>query len=129
MKKKILFILFLPIQLFAQDAINITYEKGVLDLIEKYKKIQKETYQYERGVEGWRIQIAFANKESQIAPKHIEFLKKYPEIPIYLTYKAPYYRLRIGNFRTKIEAERIKNEISKDYRGYIVADYINFSLK
>ena len=129
MKKKILFILFFPIQLIAQNEINVTYEKGVYDLLEKHKRIQKETYQYERGIEGWRIQIAFANKESQISPKHIEFLKKYPEIPIYLTYKAPYYRLRIGDFRTKLEAEKIKNKISKDYRGYIVADFINFSLK
>ena len=129
MKRKFLFILLFPFQLFAQDVINIVYEEGVYDLLEKHKKIQKEIYQYERGIEGWRIQIAFASKESQIAPKHIEFLKNYPEIPIYLTYKAPYYRLRIGDFRTKLEAEKIKNKISKNYRGYIVSDSINFSLK
>lgn len=129
MVRVIYFLFFFPFFLFSQEKIKIQYEDGIEELIAKHRKIQETSYSYERGIAGWRIQIGFANKESEITPKHIEFMKKYPEIPIYLTYTAPYYRLRIGNFRTKLEAEKIKAHISDYYQGYIVRDYIKRSLE
>ena len=127
MVRLICFVFFFPFLVFSQEKIKIHYEEGIEELIKKHRKIQKDSYFYEKGIKGWRIQIGFANKESQINPKHIEFMRRYPEIPVYLTYTAPYYRLRIGNFRTRLEAEKIKNYISNHYKGYIVRDYINSS--
>jgi len=115
-----------PFLVFAQDnkAVEILYEHKVDSLIIKHKKIQKE----KSGIEGYRIQVAFASKKAEISEKRIAFIKKYPEIIIYLTYNTPYYKLRIGNFRTKLQAEKIKNKIRKHYPGsYIVPEIIPYT--
>ncbi|MEE2953662.1 MAG: SPOR domain-containing protein [Bacteroidota bacterium] len=113
----------LPLNLLSQE-INIhnkiTYENHLEDLIKKYQTIELTNY----GISGWRIQIAFASKKSKITEQKIKFINRFPNIiPIYLTYDAPYYKLRIGNFRTKLKAEAIKYKIENYYPGaYLVPE-------
>ena len=58
-----------------------------------------------------------------------KFIKLYPQIPSYLTYDPPYYRICIGNFRTKLEAMKLNNHIRKNYiEAYPVKKKINRSL-
>lgn len=75
---------------------------------------------------GYRVQIFFG-KRDQAREKKLEFLKKYPEVGAYISYLAPNFRLRVGDFRTKIECEDFKREISEDFpASYIVKDKIEF---
>ena len=131
---KILLIIsfLLPIYLSAQieksttkkGEITIVFEEGIEKLVDKYKK----TNNSKRGIEGFRLQIAFASKKEDIKQRRLNFIRKYPDIPIYLTYTAPYYKLRIGNFRNKLQAEKMKNKIRSAYPGtYIVIEIITFS--
>ena len=58
----------------------------------------------------------------------LKFIKLYPDIPVLLEYNEPYYRIRVGNCRTKLEAIKIKRQISKKFPGaYPVPEIINFS--
>ena len=55
-------------------------------------------------------------------------MRLYPKIPILLEYQEPYYRIRVGNCRTKLEAIKIKHLIHKDFHGaYPVPEIINLS--
>ena len=112
MIKALLITIFLfPIICSSQNNI-IYHEKKIKLLIEKYEQIQL----YNSTIDGWRIQIAFADKKLDINKKKIMLLDRFPELDnIYLTYTSPYYRLRIGNFRNKLEAEKFKYEIKKYY--------------
>lgn len=75
---------------------------------------------------GYRVQIFFG-KRDDARDKKVEFLKKYPEVGAYISYLAPNFRLRVGDFRTKIECENFKKEISSDFpASYIVKDKIEF---
>ena len=131
--KKILFLLIIfPFLLAGQTdttfsengEITSVNEKGVNALIYKYEDILKA----KNGVEGWRVQLAFKAKQEEIRQLKIDFINRYPEIPAYLEYDAPYYRVRVGNCRTKIEAIKIKHQISKNFPGaYPVPEIINFS--
>ena len=132
MQKITLFFLILP--LFAMTQSDTTFndsgnilsinEKGIDNLISKYEKILKS----KNGVDGWRVQIKFKAKESEILELKIRFIQLYPEIPITLEYAEPYYRIRVGNCRTKIEAIKIKNHIRKHFpNAYPVPEIINFS--
>ena len=114
-------ILFFPLMSLCQN--NIKYEKGVKDLVRKYEQMQLDKSK----IDGWRIQISFANKKSEITKKKIMLMNRFPAInAIYLTYTPPYYRLRIGNFRTKLEGEKLKYEIKKYYpNAYLVPEKIN----
>jgi len=105
---------------------NITSinERGINALVHKYENILKN----KNGVEGWRVQLMFKAKQEEIKQLKIDFIKLYPEIPAYLEYDAPYYRVRVGNCRTKLEAIKIKHQISKNFPGaYPVPEIINFS--
>ena len=53
------------------------------------------------------------------------FKKKYPDVPIYLLFGQPYYRLRVGDFRTRLEAENMYQRLKKKYKNaFVTADRI-----
>ena len=59
----------------------------------------------------------------------LKFLESFPDVPIYLSYSTPYYKLRVGDFRTKFEAEKSKSKLIENYPGsYIVKEYIKSEL-
>jgi len=120
--KKILFLtLMFPIFVFSQsdttfntkgEIISIN-QKGVDNLVSKYKQILKKT----GGVEGWRIQLIFKAQKEEILPYQIKFTNLYPEIPVQIAFDSPNYKLTVGNFRTRNEALKIKHQISKNFPG------------
>jgi hypothetical protein len=84
--------------------------------------------QKKEGVLGWRIQLTFKSTKEEIKKTRSEFIKLYPEIPTYLTYESPYYRISVGNFRTKNEALKLNNFIRKNYvEAYPVKKIIKIS--
>ena len=121
MKKIILLILIFPLLLSAQTDTSLSVngeitsinQIGINTLLSKYKNILKSI----GGVKGWRIQVKFKAKREDILPFHIKFTNIYPEIPAHITFESPYYKLTVGNFRTRNEALRIKHKISKNFPG------------
>ena len=46
---------------------------------------------------------------------------------MYLIFQEPYYKVRIGDYRTKMEAEAFLKKISGSYsNAFVVKDEINF---
>jgi hypothetical protein len=55
-----------------------------------------------------------------------EFEELYPDLPIYLSYEQPYYRLRVGDFRNRVEAEKYLRILKPQYSlAFVTADIIN----
>ena len=98
---------------------------GVHKLIDKYKlSLIKRG-----GVEGWRVQIKFTSKREDILPYQVKFARLYPEVPAIISFESPYYKLTIGNFRTRNEALKISHLIKRQFPGaYPVAAIIDTSL-
>ena len=126
-----LFILF-PFLLVAQTdttlseqgSITSINEEGINALVNKYEAILKA----KNGTNGWRVQLMFKAKQKEIKQIKINFIKLYPKIPAYLGYEEPYYRVRVGDCKTRLEAIKIKHQISKNFPGaYLVPEIINFS--
>ena len=121
MKKLLMICLLIPLLGFAQSDTTIDSkgriisinQQGIDELVIKYKKILKNT----GGVEGWRLQIKFTSKREDILPYQRRFANLYPEIPAQITFDSPYYKLTVGNFRTKNEALKIKHKIGKNFAG------------
>ena len=104
--------------------ITSIHETGIYTLFKKYENILKAR----NGIEGWRVQLAFKEKKEDAEKIKINFIKLYPKIPAYLRYEAPYYKIRVGNCKTKLDAVKIKNEISRQFTSaYPVPEIINFS--
>lgn len=121
MKKNILILVLFPFILISQSDTNYNkqgdiisvHQKGITQLVNKYENILKNI----GGIEGWRIQIKFKAKREDILPYQIKFTKIYPEIPAQITFDSPYYKLTIGNYRTRNEALKVKHKISKHFPG------------
>ena len=131
MKKLFFLFILLPFLSIAQTdttflengSITSINEKGIDALVSKYENILKA----KNGIEGWRVQLAIMSRGDEGRQLKSDFIKLYPEIPTYLAYATPYYRVRVGNCRTKLEAIKIKNLISKKFPGaYPVPEIINF---
>jgi len=132
MKKLILFLSFLPFFVNGQndttfssntEVISVN-EKGIDALVGKYEHLLKA----KNGVDGWRVQLKFKVKEAEILQLKLKFIRLYPNIPVLLEYEEPYYRIRVGNCRSKLEAIKIKHQIRKYFpNAYPVPEIINFS--
>ena len=130
MKK--LFVLLLATFLFNliysqdQGEVQIIQDARVDTLIKKHIELNEKYPQ----ISGWRINIFFEagnySKRMAIEAKS-KFVNKYTDIPCYLIFQEPYYKVRIGDYRTKMEAEKFLKEIERDYpNAFVVQDEINF---
>jgi hypothetical protein len=85
--------------------------------------------QNRKGQEGYRVQIFFdSGNNSKTKAQSIEegFKAKYPNVGAYLTFKSPNYKVRVGDFRTRLDAQRFLNSIIDEYpNAWIIADMIN----
>jgi len=79
-------------------------------------------------MQGFRIQIYSGNDQRK--SKDEAFLKErevkeiFPDMPAYVTYKAPFWNLRVGDFRTHEEARRIQRQLMDAFPDYKRQMYI-----
>jgi hypothetical protein len=108
-----------------QGHIQVIQDDRVDLLVSKHIQIN----QNRRGMEGYRIQIFFDsgnNSKTKAQSIYEGFKAKYPDIGAYLSFKSPNYKVRIGDFRTRLDAQRFLNDILDEYpNAWIIADMIN----
>jgi len=106
-------------------SISFIQDDKVDQLVSKHIQINQNS----KGIDGFRIQIFFDSGNSsktRAQSVYESFLAKYPGVGAYLTFKAPNYKVRVGDFRTKLDAQRFLNLIIPDYpNAWIIDDQIN----
>ncbi len=74
---------------------------------------------------GYRIQIySGADREAAKATK-ISFMKRFPSVRSYISYEVPYYKIKVGDFKTRKEATEFHRYLGKTYSTTIVPSLIN----
>jgi hypothetical protein len=113
--------------------LNIYQDQAIDSLINRYILISKKIYAEKGyyGMDGWRIQIYASsnrNAREESNKARAEFMNKFPDMVSYPLFQDPgYFKIRVGDFRTKTEATRLFLIISKEFPdSYIVPDIINF---
>lgn len=80
-------------------------------------------------ISGFRIQIFYESGNQALddcEKVQEEFSSKYDNIKAYIIFAAPYYRVRVGDFRTRLEAEKFLQRISRKYpNAWVIKDEIN----
>lgn len=102
--------------------VTIVQDKRVNQLVNRHVDNNKA----ERGLmPGFRVQIFFgASKKSALKVK-AGFVEKLPDYEGYVIYDAPYFKVRVGDFRTHLEAQKLHKELYEEYPGaFIVKDMI-----
>jgi hypothetical protein len=86
--------------------------------------------QVKDGLDGYRVQLySGSGTEARLSANNLraEFLTNHPNIPAYLIYQAPNFKVRLGNFRTELEAVHLQRELAYQYPGgFVVKDKIKF---
>lgn len=95
-------------------------EEGIDDLRMRYMEKKKTSNEFP----GYRVQI-YNGRKAQLLQKKIEFLSTFPSVQTYTLYDAPEYKLQVGDFRTRLEAEKFLREVISSYgSGFVVRTMI-----
>ena len=66
-------------------------------------------------IPGYRLQICFDSDKRVIDEARDRFLKLYPFTATYVEFNAPHFNLKVGDFRTRLEAEKVKRQIFGEF--------------
>ena len=128
MKRHLCLIIFLSLTAFSfaqsRGSLNVNQDSRIESLIAKQRRI----YNVDSSFSGYRIHIFM--EIGNDALKHAEQVKRrfenaFPDIPVYLTYSEPHFRLRVGDFRNRVEAEQCLRRIKPKFKeAFVTADMI-----
>lgn len=96
-------------------------------LIRKQAEINEFTTREARSnAQGFRIQVINTTDRGAAIQAKTKVYQLYPELKAYLLYQAPYFRLRVGNFINRKDAENYQRKLSKEFKQnlFIVNDVV-----
>ncbi len=76
---------------------------------------------------GFRVQIYSGNDRSKAAKMKIDFQRRFPGVHTYMTYVTPRFKVKVGDYRSRGEAQDMYNKLSTLYNPcMIVPDIVVF---
>lgn len=116
-------------ELFAQDSNTVVVHKDprIDMLVSKQIEINEVTTRNARRfVPGFRILVINTNNRSQAVAAKTKVYQKFPELQAYLMYQPPFFKLKVGNFKEREEADDYVSSIQKLFPSgvYVVRDTI-----
>ena len=110
MKALIYILIFICLANFTnaqQGTVKIEQNQKITDLLEIYKSANATSEYY-------RIQVGFgSHAKAQNIKANVE--QDFPHMYSKIDFDSPTYRVRLGRFKTKLEAERRFTEVRKKY--------------
>ena len=101
-------LMFLTLHVSAQQGrVHIQQDPELKELIDLYSQVNSDTGYYQ-------IQVGFGNNQkAQELKSQVEI--DFPDMYSKIEFESPTYRVRVGRFKTKLEAERKFLEVRKKY--------------
>lgn len=123
MNRMFLLLFLLPICSEAQFDTN---ESLARKLVERHKLVNAAR----KSMPGYRIQIYFGSDRIKAQEMRTEFIRLYPDIPAYLIYQQPNFKVRTGDFRTRLEAAGFLKQLNTVYsNAFIVPDEVKLPVE
>lgn len=137
----LLFSVFLFSGLCAQDSLLgkqidsnsvIVHKDQRLDmLIKKQIEINEETSRNaRRSAKGFRLMVINTDKRNDAIEAKTKVYTYFPELKAYLNYQSPYFKLKVGNFKDRREAEAYQKRLDAYFpKGvFVISDIIEVKL-
>lgn len=100
--------------------LTVITEEGIDQLRKRNMEAKKNSNEFP----GYRVQI-YNGRKADLIKKKTDFLAVFPNAQAYTVYDAPEYKLQVGDFRTRLEAEKFLKEVVKNYgSGFVVRTMI-----
>src|SRR2546421_4516599 len=62
-------------------------------------------------LQGYRVQVFSGSHRNDANQVKVQVLQSLPDLPVYFLYEAPYFKVRVGDFRNKLEAQKVLHEL------------------
>jgi hypothetical protein len=116
--------LFISVNVFAQDttwrkpidtpSVTIHKDARIDLLIKKQVQINEETSREARRIgKGYRLLVINTNKRDEAVEAKTKVYTFFPELKSYLIYQSPYFKLKVGNFKERKDAEEYRERLQK----------------
>lgn len=103
-------------------SLQITTDPGIDQLQQQYIEQNRADHK----LTGYRVQI-YNGRKSETLNKRSEFISQFPSVPVYTLYEAPEYKVQVGDFRTRLEAEKFLNQVTATFgSGFVVKTNIQY---
>ncbi len=87
-------------------------------------------YNASKTLHGYRVRIFFDNKQSSRTDSEAtvnRFKETYPEVPVYWSYVNPYFKVTVGDYRTRSEAMQLLQKLKEAFpAAFIVRESISY---
>ena len=113
--------ILLPSSLKAQT--KIVGDVTVTQMVERHIELNQRV----KTIPGYRVQIASfsgANSKTSAFNLREQFMTDYPTVVAYIVFDEPNFKVKVGDFRTRLEAYAFLQQIKEVYKGYIIRDNI-----
>lgn len=105
-----------------QNTVSIQHDAKLDSVIERNIEHNKIT----NGIQGYRVQLFFGSERKAAIEAKTKFMQLMPNEEVYLIYQQPYFKVRVGDYRTKLEAEAVYRKMLHDFdKVFIIPDKIN----
>ena len=106
-----------------KGTIEITGDIKVGELVKKHVEFNERL----RTVPGYRVQIAALsgpNSRNQAFELKSRFKESYPDVEVYIVFSEPKFRVKVGDFTSKLDAYVFMQRIKDTYPGTIVRENV-----
>jgi len=62
---------------------------------------------------GFRVQIYFGSNRQAAYSAQAKFINEYPATQTYISYIEPNFKVQVGDFRTRLEAQKIESDLKE----------------
>ncbi|WP_183566981.1 SPOR domain-containing protein [Mucilaginibacter sp. SP1R1] len=75
---------------------------------------------------GYRVQIFSGSNRKAAYSAQAKLQDQYPDLRTYIIYNEPNFKVRAGDFRTRLEAQKLMQELQSSFPSlFIIAEKIN----
>ncbi len=104
-----------------QGSLVVHADSRLDSLVSAHKKWNAE----KQCMPGFRVQLYFGGDRKKANELRTVFLQKYPDVSAYVIYQQPNYKVRVGDFRTRLEAYTLHADLVAEYpSAFVVKDEV-----
>ncbi len=115
-----------------KGVVVLTQDPRIKDLVMRKKAKDMKNISF-LTTTGFRVQVFSSNEQRIARPKAYDIEKrikqKMPELPVYVSYLSPFWKVRVGDCISMVEAQKLRDDLKRDlpefqHETYIVKDQV-----
>jgi len=108
---------------YGQGKVQIKQDAAISNMVNLHVSLMKDL----KGIKGYRVCIYYNSGQearSGADQERAKFISRYDDVDSDKVFESPFWKVYVGNFRTKSEALKFRERIRYDYPNAFIRDNI-----